>query len=179
MNAKRLAAVFLVDSHPSAFESHAVVTLCDERGDLTDQAPVGTRRRQAHTAGELETEVLVLGKAIEVVRDRLEDVSRRCAPLRDSIAITAGIVEERGFRLRAGERELPLGRTLAYRTGIRGKIADAPGGLGFIQPLHCRYPAGGVEHRVQALLAYELHGAGAILPDMCKERDGVSRRDLK
>ena len=84
VNAKRLAAVLLVDSHPSASEHHAVVTLGDERGDVTDQAPVSTRGRQAHTARELETEMLVLGKAIEVVRNWLElesrpDRSSRCS----------------------------------------------------------------------------------------------------
>ena len=58
-------------------------------------------------------------------------------------------------------------------------MANAPDELGFIQPLHSRCSAGGIEHRLQALLAHELHGAGAILTDLCKERDGVSGGDLK
>jgi len=158
-----------MDPHDLAPRSATVVALDDDRDLVFEANDARSGDRQPQGARELETEVLVVGMAIEIDHAGLEDVGRGNGARGD--APTLAVEEQGRLRLGSGEAELAAVGGAAPHGGVASKRAQTLGDARLVEPVDRasapRSATGTVRWR-------EPDGARTVLPHVRHEAEGVS-----
>src|ERR1700678_1641107 len=105
---------------PAPLQLHSIVAFDNERGDAADGPPFGMRGGKTQAPGQYQTEVLVLGEAVEVFGGRLQDMRSGRTPLWYAPTIVLPIEIQSSLCLGTGKRELPFCDAFPGRTRILG-----------------------------------------------------------
>src|SRR6266851_5275995 len=175
-DAKRLTHVFLVDANDIAFrQRNAVIAFYDDRDFITESVNLTPSSGKLQSLSERQTEMLVLGMAVEFVTLRLEDVGRRDAARRYTPSATP--LQERRLGLRTRQAELTGVARQAPGGLIPAQCAEAFGDLTLCQPFDLRRSIR--QKGRQFLGTHELDGTGAIFTDIRDKGERIARRNMK